>query len=140
MTLVRSSPSGRGFEAASVAELVEVLGYTGAAPLAMTLMPAGHTPGLYLVGFDALVTTIGTGNLSRSVSYTSPSGATTSGSTGSSNATALGHMGNSGSSSWLTPLLLRSDGSAPIVLNFTSGLAGGAVVDIHAAATLFGVP
>lgn len=149
MTLIRRSPSGRSFMAAEVNAITEAIGYTGAAPLSLTLMEADHTPGLYLCGFDMIVRAVGTGGIfTRAYTYSAPAVGATSFNTSASNSaviTSLGHLAqgaNAGANNqlnWQPPIVLASNGVSAIRLNLSpSGVAGSPLLDVYATAMLVG--
>lgn len=145
MPLLRHSPSGQ----IAVAQIVEAVGYTGATPLVLVLAPAGHQPGLYLVGFDFLIR-IGAsgGTFSRAYGYKPPTlnpistgsgGANSAQVTSSSVRLAPAVTANVGGIV-LAPQFLRSDGSVPITFTLTPvALTGSPVFDVYACATLIGI-
>jgi hypothetical protein len=134
-------------QAAAVAapSIAQSIGYTAAAPIALTTLAAGHPAGLYLVSADAIVRTAGsTGTLARTASYNAPTlGAATTGAFPGGSITGTGRIPNSaalGASSILIPYTVRSDGTADIVTTFTpTGVSGSPVIDLYTSAALIGL-
>lgn len=98
-----------------------VRGFAWGAPITLTLMPAGHYPGLYVVSFGVFNTiAAGAGNYTSLFSWSQPDVGAATLAFGAVNLTATG----------LIQQLLRaleSDGSQPIVWTATPAGLGGAV-------------
>lgn len=119
--------------------------WSGAAPLVLTLLPAGHKPGLYSVSINAIVRTPTTtgGAITRVVAFSAPTiGAITTGNAAvTGNITGTGYAGGNSQNAQLYPTQIMSDGSAAVVLTLTmAAFTGGPpVVDVYASATLVGI-
>lgn len=130
-----------GIEISDVLDGLESIGYTAAAPLVLTLMPAGHLPGMYSLGWDITVrTAAGAGSLTRTFSYSIPtSGAVTTSTVGNQlPATGLGRPTPSGTNpSAYCNVMVRSDGVNAITMTITpAGIAGAPVMDVYGCAAL----
>lgn len=111
--------------------------------LTLTLMPAGHAPGLYLIGFDLIVRTVSnTGTLARTYTYDAPTlGAATVTSPATITATAGPGRAAGGTASNTTLIfatqLVRSTGTSAIALVVTpSTITGTPVFDVYGSAML----
>lgn len=140
MTQLRNAPSGRLLEVLQSAPIVRVEGYTASAPLTLTLQPAGHERGLYLLSFSAFVRAVATaGTIARGYSYFAPDFGLTSIGTfsGSAITAAAGLPGIS--TGGLTEITCYSSGAGPITATFTpAGVTGSPLIDVSGQALLIG--
>lgn len=116
---------------------VRSIGWTAAAPLVLTVQPAGHQPGLYLLQLSVIVRTAAlTGNAVRSYQYSAPGfGATQIAGFGGSSLNVPGNPAVS-----FTVLSADSDGVDPITITLTPGsVTGSPVIDVTAQAVLTGL-
>lgn len=112
------------------------VGYTASAPLVLTVQPAGHTPGFYLLSLVLVVRVAAlTGNLTRSYQYSAPTfGNTSIVGFGSGNITTTGHLPSS-----FTTVSAFSDGVSAITITLTpAAITGSPVVDVSGNAFLAG--
>lgn len=116
---------------------VRSLGWNAAAPLVLTVQPAGHAPGFYSLQFACVVRTVAaTGNFTRSYQFSTPTfGPTQIVGFGSGSITVLGPTAAS-----FTTLSCYSDGVNPITVTLTpAAVTGGPpVIDFTAQAILTG--
>jgi hypothetical protein len=115
------------------------IGWNLSAPITFVLIPAGHTPGQYSVGFDLIARTAATtASVARTYAYSAP----TFGPTSAVGAAIgiNGQLGHVATTSW-TLLSFRSDGASQISLTLTPSVVTGApVLDAYAYAQLVAVP
>lgn len=120
-----------------VAGNAQVLGWNAAAPLVLTLLPAGHAPGMYFVGLVLVIRTApSTGTVTRSYQYTSPTfGAANISGFGAGSLTVLGAV-----AAGFTTVSVQSTGAGPVTLTLTPAAITGAtpVVDVYATALKVG--
>lgn len=101
----------------------------------LTLVPAGHVPGHYMVTFHGLIRQVGSaGALTRTLAYTANGGLAVTSTSGSVGVSPVG------SYFLATTVSMFSDGSAPITasLNANGTVAGSLVVDIVGQAMFLG--
>lgn len=127
-----TGPTGPTGATGSPGPTVTSLGYTAAAPLTLTMLGAGHTPGMYLLNMSFLVrTAAGAGTLQRSYAY-SNSGAKTIVGFATASIAALGNPNAA-----FTNIVIASDGVNALDVTLTpAGVAGSPVVDVYASAYL----
>ncbi len=117
---------------------VKQIGWTAAAPLVLTVLPAGHGPGTYELIMAVIVrVAAGAGNITRSFGYSAPTfGATSIAQFGSTNINTTGHTPAS-----FNVLGAESDGTAAITLTLVpAGVTGSPVLDVYATASLIAPP
>jgi len=115
---------------------VRIIGYTAAAPLVVQMLPAGHTPGYYLLSLAAIIrTAAATGTITRSYQFSTPTlGATQIAGFGAVAITALGPPAGS-----FTTLSAYSDGVSAVTVTLTpAAVTGAPVIDVTAKATFLG--
>ena len=110
---------------------VRSVGYTAAAPLVLTLAPAGHAPGYYEINQVVVLRTLATGGaLARVFDYSTPTVGAAQLNVGSTNLTGFGGPIPAATFS------AYSDGANAMTLTFNpSSVTGSPVVDITALAT-----
>lgn len=112
----------------------KTLGYTAAAPVSLMLLPAGHPPGIYLVGVESNVRTAASGgSLTPALTFSTPT-------TGAVSNTQLifSSLIATGVAS-LTPRTFESTGATAMVLTYTPAVVTGSpVIDIFASANRIG--
>jgi hypothetical protein len=126
------------------ATIVSQIGWTppsGGSSNVLTLLAAGHEPGLYTISWNAIVRTVGTGGaLACTLGWHSPAGAESRTIGQAMSWAALGTIVSGAGSSQATvrELPVLSDGTAAITLQFSAGTitAGNPVADLYAAARL----
>lgn len=100
--------------------------------IVFTLLPAGHSPGLYVVSSEMIIRTVaGAGNIVKTVGYTSTGGAVTSVAT----ATSLISTGRAGGATFYSPVVIYSVGTADVTITFASngGVTGSPSMDVFVA-------
>lgn len=104
------------------------------ASAALTVLGAGHAPGLYAISFLPIVRTGGTATITVTVAWTAPTIGAQSETLTSFIVTATGSV--------LTPLVaVESTGAGAITVTAQSGVVIGApVIDLYASAALVGTP
>ena len=116
-----------------------LIGWDLSAPITFVLIPAGHTPGQYAVGFDLIARTAATtASVARTYAYSAP----TFGPTSAIGAPIgiNGQLGHVATTSFAMQTF-RSDGASQITLTLTPSLVTGApVLDAYAYAQLVAVP
>jgi hypothetical protein len=130
------------------APIVSQIGWapaTGGLSNVLTLLAAGHPPGIYEIGWVAIVRTLAaTGNvLTNTVTWSSPGfGAESKGGLAAGSwIAALGTVaaGAGNASGTARQLAIHSDGSAAITLQYSAGaLTGNPVADLYGCAHLVG--
>ncbi len=114
---------------------------TGTSSNVLTLVAAGHPPGLYDISWTAIIRTTGTGSaLGNTLTWHSPAGAESRALASSTSWAALGTIVTGAGNALASPrkIAVYSDGTADIALQFTAGAisAGNPVADLYASARL----
>lgn len=115
---------------------VRAVGWNAAAPLVLTLQPAGHAPGFYALQLCVVVrTAAATGTFTRTYQFSTPTfGATQIAGFGAASITALGPPGAS-----FTSVSCYSDGVSALTITLTpAAVTGAPVIDVTAQAVLTG--
>lgn len=115
--------------------IVSVIGSDLSAPFVMTLLPAGHAPGMYAVGLEIINRTAPlTGTISRTLSYSAP----TFGATSATQAASILNPGRAtGNFTTLGDAQFMSSGATALELTITpSAITGSPVTDFYASVRL----
>lgn len=110
------------------------LGWNAGSTLNLTVIPAGHQPGTYIIYATADVqTAAGAGTITRAATYGYSNANRAVNGFGGSSVTATGLPAGVG---W-TPMVVQSDGTRAIVAIFTpASITGSPVIDVYASARL----
>lgn len=112
-----------------VASQVGYLPGGGVSSNVLTILPAGHRPGVYIVMNELIIRTTGSGNITPTVSFTAPLIGALTIAPGGTGVTSLGQL-------LLTPRPIVSSGTAPVTIQWSSTATGTPVVDLYPAASL----
>lgn len=136
MSIIRSSPSGPAFDAPDLVEAAMQIGWQPALGPSDSLLvlPAGHPPGQYLVGFSTVVRVVGGGSLTLTSSFTLPT-------IGASSFTIPGivfsALGITSANSFNRCVV--SNGLGPVRTQYVGvGVTGNPLIDVYSSAILIG--